>query len=191
MSAVRVGLNNIHAAILVKDDVTGVEYETPFKLAKAIEASISPNANEETLFADDGPSEVATQMGAIEVELGLDAISDEIQAKLLGHKINSDGVLEKKAGDQAPYVALLFESATSDGKSKLYTLYKGKFKLPERNHTTKNDSPEFQTDTISATFLRRDFDDVWERSVYTGGETVNQAVVDAWFTEVYEPATNG
>lgn len=183
------GLRDIYFAKLIKDDSTGVTYETPIKIGKAIEASISPNTNSETLSADDGPSEIETAFGGVEVEIGVDQLSHDIQALLLGHNINSDGVLEKKDTDLAPYGALLFKSQVSGGGDKLYALYKGKFQLQEESFATKTDSPEFQTDSISGTFMRRESDGVWGRSVYTKGEGVNQTVIANWFTKVYEPTS--
>ncbi|WP_272945148.1 major tail protein [Bacillus amyloliquefaciens] len=69
-------------------------------------------------------------------------------------------------------------------------MYKGKFQLQEEEFATKTDSPEFQTDSISGTFMRREFDGVWGRSVYTKGEGVNQTVINEWFTKVYEPSAS-
>ncbi|MED4523656.1 phage tail protein [Bacillus velezensis] len=190
MAGTRMGLRDIYFAKLIKDDEAGATYDKPVKIGKAIEASISPNTNSETLNADDGPSEIETAFGGVEVEIGVDQLSHDIQALLLGHTVNADGVLEKKDTDLAPYGALLFKSQVSGGGDKLYALYKGKFQLQEEEFATKTDSPEFQTDSISGTFMRREFDGVWGRSVYTKGEGVNQTVINEWFTKVYEPSTS-
>ncbi|CAF1802430.1 major tail protein [Bacillus subtilis] len=190
MAGTRVGLRDIYFAKLIKDDATGVAYETPVKIGKAIEASVSPNTNSETLNADDGPSEIETAFGGTEIEIGVDQLAHDKQALLLGHSVNADGVLEKKATDEAPYGALLFRAQVSGGGYKLYAFYKGKFQPQEESFATKTDSPEFQTDTITGTFMRREFDEVWSRSVYTKGEGVSQTVVDNWFKAVYEPSTS-
>ncbi|WEY95775.1 major tail protein [Bacillus subtilis] len=190
MAGTRVGLRDIYFAKLIKDDATGVAYETPVKIGKAIEASVSPNTNSETLNADDGPSEIETAFGGTEIEIGVDQLAHDVQALLLGHSVNADGVLEKKATDEAPYGALLFRAQVSGGGYKLYAFYKGKFQPQEESFATKTDSPEFQTDTITGTFMRREFDEVWSRSVCTKGEGVSQTVVDNWFKAVYEPSTS-
>lgn len=187
---VRVGLKNIHFAKILTEDENGVTYDTPVKIGNAIEASITPNTNSETLYADDGPSEVESSLGETEVEIGIDQLSTTAQALLFGHTILSDGVLEKKETDIAPYGALLFESATTGGKSKLYALYKGRFQPQEESFATKGDSPEFQTDSISGVFVRRDHDKVWQRSVFTGDEGVKAEVIENWFKKVYEPTTS-
>lgn len=190
MAGTRVGLRDVYFAKLIKDDATGATYETPIKVGKAIEASVSPNTNSETLNADDGPSEIETAFGGTEIEIGVDQLSHDVQALLLGHSVNADGVLEKKATDEAPYGALLFRAQVSGGGYKLYAFYKGKFQPQEESFATKTDSPEFQTDTITGTFMRREFDEVWSRSVYTKGEGVSQTVVNNWFKAVYEPSNS-
>ncbi len=135
-----VGLRDIYFAKLIKDDATGVAYETPVKIGKAIEASVSPNTNSETLNADDGPSEIETAFGGTEIEIGVDQLAHDVQALLLGHSVNADGVLEKKATDEAPYGALLFRAQVSGGGYKLYAFYKGKFQPQEESFATKTDS---------------------------------------------------
>jgi phi13 family phage major tail protein len=72
---------------------------------------------------------------------------------LLGSTVNEDGVLELSASDQAPYVALGFESEKSNGETRYVWLYKGKFSLPETSNKTKADKPEFQTEKISGVFI--------------------------------------
>ncbi|MGC3792045.1 major tail protein [Priestia aryabhattai] len=184
----RVGLSNIHFAKILEETETTVTYDTPVKIGAAIEATITPGVNSETLYGDDGVVDVATAQGATEISIGVDELDHDSQALLLGHFINEDGVIEKKETDDAPYGALLFESATLAKEKKLYVLYKGKFQLQEESFATKTDSPEFQTDSLSGTFFGRKHDKVWQRSIFTGRKGVNPEVVANWFKKVYEPS---
>ncbi|MGM7682657.1 major tail protein [Cytobacillus sp. Hm23] len=186
MSGIIIGLKNIHVAKLTKDDEIEVTYETPQRLAKAIEAKIKPNVNSSTLYADDGPAATDSSLGEIEVEINIDALSTQVQSFLLGHKVNGEGVLIKSADDVSPYVALGFSSPTSDGGNKFVWLYKGKFQLPESNYKTKGDSIEYQTPTISAKFIKRAFDNQWKVEVMSSDEGVSETVINNWFTEVYK-----
>src|SRR5919109_1439208 len=106
MSGVQVGLKDLHVAVLIQDDETGVAYEKPIKIAGAITAKITPTENTETLYADDTPAEIASSMGEITVEISVKDLPMEVQAKLFGHTLNEEGVLFKHRDDQAPYVAL-------------------------------------------------------------------------------------
>lgn len=184
-----IGLKNLHVAKLTKDDKTGVTYGAPQRLALAIEAKITPQVTSETLYADDKAAEVAESLGEIEVELGIDDLSSEMYALLLGKTANSDGVIEDKSTDTAPYVALGFSMPLSKGGEKLVWLYKGKFQLPEDQAKTKGDKVEFQTPTIKAKFVPREYDDKWRASVVTTDTGVDQAVIQNWFSAVYQETT--
>jgi phi13 family phage major tail protein len=182
-----IGLKNLYYAKLTKDDNTGVTYDTPNKIAKAIEANIVPTVNEAQLYADDGLAETAQSFGGVEVTLNVDDLPTDVLVDLLGHTKNADGVLEKSADDVAPYVAIGFQSEKSDGNDKYVWLLKGKFKLNEDSYKTKGDTPEFQTKSISATFMKREYDNKWMYQVDSGDAGVNATVITNWFTSVYEP----
>jgi phi13 family phage major tail protein len=185
MAGVQVGLSDLYYALLIKDDSTGVTYDTPVKIAGAINAKISPKTNTETLYADDGAAETATAMGEIDVEIQTKDIDLATQAALLGHTV-SNGVILKSNTDNAPYVAIGFRSVKSNGKYRYIWLYKGKFTLPDQEYKTKEDKPTFQTPTIKGTFVKREKDGLWQaigdedETGFTAGAT--------WFTSVYDPA---
>lgn len=179
---IRVGMSSVHYAIM-QDDET---YTTPKPLAGAITATISPTTNLETLYADDQAYEVATALGDISVELNVADIPTDVLKDLLGHKINSDGVLIKSATDIAPYVALGFKSVKSNGKYRFVWYYKGKFQPEEQEYQTKEDSPKFQTPTISGTFVPREKDKQWQAQVDEDDTGVKPEVITNWFAAVYE-----
>ncbi|MFS1511754.1 major tail protein [Chengkuizengella sp. SCS-71B] len=186
MSAIIIGLKNIHVAEMLTDNETETTYDTPKRLALAIEAKIKPNVNTATLYADDGPAATDSSLGEIEVELNIDSLPTEMQEFLLGHTVNAEGVLIKKSDDQAPYVALGFNSPTSDGQNQYVWLYKGKFELPEANYKTKGESIEYQTPTITGKFIKREFDNAWKATVMSGDAGVSATVIMNWFTGVYK-----
>lgn len=183
-----IGLRHFHYAVLKKDDTTGVEYDTPKRLSRAISANINPNSNTNTLYADDGAAETATSLGEIDLEIGIDQLPIEDQAVLLGHTVDSKGGLLKKSTDEAPYVAVGFRSANSDGTDKLVWLYKGKFTVSQEQYQTKGENVEFQTPTMSAKFVKRDFDDAWEYVINSDKLTKEES--ENFLTKVYEPVIN-
>lgn len=182
-----IGLRDPHFAKLIQDDNLGALYDVPTKIANAISASVTPNASSTSLYADDIIVAQTNSLGAIEVELEIDKLPSEVVEDLLGAKKNADGVLEFGADDQAPYVAFGFKSPLSNGGFKYVWLTKGKFSQPTSNFTTKGESVEYQTRTISGTFMAREFDTTWKYEVDTHDLT-DQAIANAWFNEVYEPA---
>ena len=174
-----IGLRDVYYALLKEDPISGSPtYDAPVKIAGAISANVNPNASSATLFADDGPYDTAATIGEISLELNMADLSLETQSVLLGHSI-SDGVLKRKAGDVPPWVAIGFRTLKSNGKYRYYWLNKGKFALPEEDLQTKGDSIEFQTPTISGSFVKRNCDDEWQR---VGDEDVAGFEPSSWFT---------
>lgn len=160
---VQIGLRDIHIALLIDDPLDGTaSYEASERLPGAITANINPNASSETLFADDGPYETASTTGEIALELNVADLPLEWQAKLLGHKIEG-GIMKRRTGDIPPWVAVAFRSLKTNGKYRYTWLNKGKFAPSEQGNETKGDSVNFQTPTITGSFVRRDSDDEWER----------------------------
>ena len=187
MAGVQVGFKDIHYAKLKTDEVgKPVEYETPKKLARAIEGTLTPTMNQETLFADDAPAEVAEALGEITLELNVDDLPPEVLADILGSKINEDGVLESGKEDFSPYVAVGFRALKSNGKYRYVWLYKGKFVLPEQGYKTKEDTPEFQTPSITANFITRESDGLWKVQMDEDMEGVGEGIAENWFKEVYQ-----
>ena len=188
---VLIGLRNLVYAKMLTDPPYGqgqASYEKPKLIAGAISANINPNASTETLFADDGPFETATTIGQIEVELNVADLPLEVQAELLGHTYQN-GVLIRKAGDVPPWVAIGFKSLKSNGKFRYTWLAKGKFSIPEQNNQTKGDSVEFQTPTITGSFVKRECDDEWERHIDEDDENFTPEMAANWFNDPYGTST--
>lgn len=184
--AVPVGLKDIYYAKLLSGD-TATEapvYETPKALLPAITANVTPTVESATLHGNDGPIITANALSEIEVEIGVANLSLEQQADLLGSTIDADtGLLWDNSDDQAPEVALGFRRSMSDGSFVYTWLLKGKFTLPTEEATTKQGEIEFQTPTITGTFLKRIFDSEW-RVRADSNNADSAAAIAAWFTKV-------
>lgn len=163
--SVEIGLKDVYYALLTADPKGGTPtYAAPVALVGAISANINPNTNSETLYADDGPYEVATSLGGITLELNVADLDLDQQAALLGHTVTG-GVLKRISTDVPPWLAIGFKSIKSNGKYRYTWLAKGKFAQPEQKHETKGDAINFQTPMATGTFVKRDADDEWERHI--------------------------
>jgi len=181
INGVKVGLSNLYYATLTSDASGGVVYDTPTIITGIITANINPNSVVETLFADDGPLEVATQLGNIEFELVVADIPLNIQAVLLGHTISA-GIMTRLATDTPIWVAIGFKALKSNGNYRYAWLVKGKFREPELNHETKDDSVNFQTPTIVGHFVKRDYDEMWLKQADEDESGYQAATGTNWFT---------
>ncbi|MFT9116554.1 MAG: major tail protein [Sporolactobacillus sp.] len=184
-----IGLRDVVVAKLLTDvKGTGATYDTPIPFAPAISASISANGAVTSIYTDDGPSESVSAIGEIEVEFESSQIIKTALALVLGHTINSDGVLEKSIQDVAPNVAIGFRSLKANGSYHYVWLLKGKFAVPDEKYQTKDNNVSAQTATIKGSFLRRQADDLYEVAVDSDDTNLGASVIENWLTAVYAPA---
>lgn len=182
---VPIGVSDLYYALLIDDPLSGTAvYQTPKRIPGVISANVNPNGSNDTLFADDGPYETASTIGQISLELNVADLSIEMQAELLGHTIVA-GILMRKSSDVPPWVAIGFKSLKSNGKYRYTWLNKGKFALPEQANKTKGDSIEFNTPTISGSFVKRECDNEWERHTDEDCLDYMPIVGSQWFNNPY------
>lgn len=193
--SVAIGLTKLHYAILKTDrapktdsptDPGELVYEDPVRLPGAITANFSPNASNDTLFADDGPYDTASTLGAMSLELNVADIPPRHRAVILGCTYDeTTGMVKDSANDIPPYLAVGCAVKKSNGFDRLIWYLKGKFAAPDDNNQTKADSVNWNTPTITGNFLKRDYDDQWRYSVDTDDEAYTGDKVDftEWFTK--------
>ena len=203
---VAIGLTNLYYAFLKeeKDVPLGASidgtidglYDEPVRLAGAITANFSPSASNDTLFADDGPYEVASTLGAMTLELNVADIPPEHRAALLGEETDT-GIVVSNSGNTPPWVACGMSVKKSNGSSRLIWYLKGKFAAPDENNQTKADSINWNTPTITGNFAKRVCDDNWRYAVDVDDiakETNTQIKEDgkfaAWFSKEVICCTN-
>lgn len=185
---VRIGFADLHAALITKDDETGLAYETPFKIAPAVSASLSPKVSSDAFYADDIAMISTNVLSTVEVEIETADISSENIAKLLGAKIDAAGAVVESATDTAPELALLWRSKKSNGKYVYYQLCKGTFGIDKDEYKTTEDKINYQTSKLKGTFIPTIHNGMWRVKLdEESSESGAAAAVKAWFTTVYQP----
>ena len=128
-------------------------YGDPFAFGKAIGIQVTPNYAEGSLNADDEQSEYDKEFNYADVTLNTSTIPMAAYKIMFGHTVDE----EKKnvrfnKDDQAAYAGTgWIASEVVDGK-KYFTgniLYKAKYSEPADDHSTKGDSIEYKTPSIS------------------------------------------
>lgn len=200
--ATRIGCDNLVYAIMKTEETASAApiYDTVKPAPGVISININPNSSQETLFADDGPMEVATTLGKIEVEINKAELTTENKADLLGHSVDTNGGIVYSDNDVPPWVAIGFRTLKSNGKYRYVWLYKGKFLDPEDNNETKNDSINFQTDTIKGQFAKLNNTTtvgtrklhLWKYEMDGDNTDAKETIMNKWFDAVLMPnATEG
>lgn len=181
VEGVKIGLDSLYYALLTADASGGASYGTPVAIEGAISANVNPNSVIGTLFADDGPMEVSSNLGNIELELNVADLPLATLAVFLGHTM-SLGVLAEVANAVPPWMAIGFRTLKSNSNYRYYWLVKGKFRTPEENAETKSDAVNFQTPTIVGHFVKREYDSVWRRRTDADDDNYVTATGTNWFT---------
>lgn len=147
----KIGLQNFLYGILTEASDGTPSYGVAKKPAKAISCTVDITNNDAKLFADDGLAESDTTFQSGNVTIGIDDEDDIMLADLLGHEI-VNGEMIRNANDIAPYVGfgrILTKLVNGVYKYKVEFLYKVKFSEPSQDNSTKGESVEFGTSTLS------------------------------------------
>lgn len=190
-----IGLDKLFYAKITEDDAGDETYATPVQLAKAMNADLTVELAEATLYADDGASEIVKEFKNGTLSLGVDDIGASVASDLTGATIDANGVVISASEDGGEPVAVGFRAKKTNGKYKYYWLYRVKFGIPATNLATKGDSITFSTPTIEGTILRRNKIDgkgkhPWKAEVTEGDTAVAANTIANWYKEVYEPSYN-
>ena len=190
-----IGLDSLYYATISENPDSGEEtYDTPKPLAKAISAEVSIEVAEAILYADDGPSEVVKEFKSGTLTLGVDDISAQVAADLVGAVLDKNKVLVSTSEDGGMPVAIGFRARKANGKYRYFWLYKVRFAIPAASLNTKGDSVEFSTPEIEGTILRRTKPDTSGKHPWKVETTEGEAaktITDGWFKTVYEPTYAG
>lgn len=184
--SIPVGLTNLYYALLdVNSDVVGgaATYGAPVRIGGAISANFSPNASNDTIFADDGPYETASTLGAMTLELNIADLTNAERAALLGGTYDAaNGTYTAKETDIPPFVAIGCQVKKSNGANRFVWYLKGKFTAPDDSNQTKADSINWATPTITGNFLARDCDDKYRVALDSDEVNANASAIANWFT---------
>lgn len=178
------GLKNFHYAIVTADTASDYTTSVPKRIPGGISVTATTTTNTSTLYADDGAAATDTAIGSTQVTINTKDLPTEIEAELLGHTVSADGVLIEKTDSVAPYVAVGFSGATSDGGEMFVWLFKGRFAIPDQNLQTRGENVEYQTPTIVGQFIKRTHDNAFRAKVVSTDEGVNPIVIEDWFKSV-------
>ena len=188
-----IGLDKLYYAKITEDENGNETYATPVQLAKAMNADLSVELPEATLYADDGAAEIVKEFKNGTLSLGVDDVGASVASDLTGATIDANGVVVSTSEDGGDPVAVGFRAKKSNGKYKYYWLYRVKFGIPATNLATKGDSITFSTPTIEGTILRRNKVDgkgkhPWKAEVTEGDTAVTADIIANWYKQVYEPS---
>lgn len=187
-----IGVDNFHYAVQLLDRPDVAIYGDIMKFPNIINATATPSAVEATLYADNKAVIQYTGVGNVAVSLEFASIPTQVVADLVGSP--RTGAVKHTSGDQtAPYVGIAWRQLYNTGEYSYVKLYKGQFQEPEVAAQTKGDSIEFQTRTLTGTFVSTAFEGEMEGKTFSYlMDTVDEADPlyadegETWFNKFLE-----
>lgn len=179
------GLKDLFYSVVTEGEDGVEEYGTPKSLAGAITADLSVTTADGKLYVDDALSESVSEFAAALLKLGIDDLTPEVTAEILGQAVDANKVVWAGGDDEPPYIAVGFRAKKTGGKYKYIWLLKGRAKIPAEKYETKGESINFQTPEIEINFMRRKKDGNWKAD-FVGKPSEETA--KKWFTAVPEKA---
>ncbi len=146
-------------------DVTGAPvYTNGIVMAKAMSAKITINKNNSILYADDDIDEIDQSFISGKETLAINELPHDVQAFILGHKINANGEMVANENDISPYVGHGFYGKVrrkNVDKWRAIWFHKIQFAEPDDETETKGESVTFQTPSIEGTIMK-DINGSWK-----------------------------
>lgn len=163
-------------------------------VGKAIEANMSIELSDNSLYGDDVIAESDKSFVSGTITVGVDDISKEVYTTWFGSKTETvDGVEEviDGAGLQSPVGGFGFYRVRRKNgvrSIRAFWIYKTQWGVPSEEATTKGEQIEWQTPSVEGTIMTLDDEDVtWRR----WADFTSEADAKAWLNEkanIGEPA---
>lgn len=148
---------------------------TSGQIADAIQADITIELNSAKLYASDALKEYDNSFKSGKITLGIDDLSDTVQAELLGHTV-VDGEITAASTDAAAYVGIGFygkKKVAGVAKYRAIWIPQVMFSEPNDSNKTKGEAADFATPSLEGTIVA-DSTGVWkiEKSFTTEADAI-------------------
>lgn len=184
---VKYNLKNVHAAKLtetVTEGVTSYSYATPQAIPGAVSITLDAEGDSSPFYADGIVYFRSYANNGYSGDLEIALIPEWFRTEILKEVLDTNGILVEKA-DNAESVkfALLFEF-DGDERAIRHVIYNCSASRPSIESSTKEETIEPGTETLSLTADPREDGLVKSRI----GDTTAKATYDGWYQSVYVPA---
>lgn len=183
---VKYNLKNVHAAKLtetVVEGVTNYSYATPQAIPGAVSITLDAEGDSSPFYADGIVYFRTYANNGYSGDLEIALIPEWFRTEILKETLDTNGVLVEKADNtESVKFALLFEF-DGDERAIRHVMYNCSASRPSIESSTKKETIEPGTETLSLTADPREDGLVKSRT----GDTTAKATYDGWYQSVYVP----
>lgn len=150
MAKIKYGIKNCHYAVATIASNGSATYGTPVPLVGAVSLSLDQQGDTNKFFADNIVFFTSVANNGYEGDLELAIVPDSFYTDCLGFANDAKSVMYEDANKTPAHFALTFQVETDEGPKRV-VLYNCVATRPALNASTKEDTIEPQTETISIT----------------------------------------
>lgn len=179
---IKYGISKCYYAVATDDGTGTLTYETPVALPGAVSLSLDAQGDTNTFYADNIIYFSSTANNGYQGDLELALLPDAFRTAVLGETLDATkGIYLEHANVPTVEFALMFQFEGDESATR-HCMYRCTASRPATNGSTKEESIEPQTESITITAMPRINDElVKSRCPSTAPAYAN------WFTTVQEP----
>lgn len=181
---IKYGCSKLYYAKATDDGTGTLTYATPVAMPGAVSLSLDQQGDVTNFFADNIIYWTGNANNGYQGDLELALLPESFRTDILGETLDSNGTYVERSSDKQAEFALLFQFE-GDEHATRHALYRCVASRPSVSGSTKEESIEPQTETVTITAMPRINDEVVKaRCPYTASTTSSYAT---WFDAVVEP----
>ena len=186
---IKYGIKNVYYAKATISTTGTATYGSPKPLQGAVSISLDAQGDTNKFYADNIVYFTSVANNGYEGDLELARVPDDFLEDCLGYIRDAAGVLVEDAGAVGEHFALMFQFE-GDVNAKRTVLYNCVAARPTVEGSTKEDSIEPQTETISITATSI-YNSVLNKDLVKASctETSASAAYNGWLSAVYQTTT--
>ena len=185
---IKYGISRCYYAVCTLASNGSATYGAPKALPGAVSLSLDAQGDTNKFYADNIVYYTTVANNGYEGDLELAKIPDDFLKDCLGYAADVNGVLFEDAGAAPGHFALIFQFE-GDAHAKRHVLYNCVATRPSVSGSTKEESIEPQTETISITATTV-YNAGYDKDIVKASVTPSEATqYNSWLTTVYQVAS--
>lgn len=180
---IKYGLTNVYYAKATDDGTGELSYASPVRILGGVNLSLDASGDSNTFYADNIAFFTSTANNGYQGDLEVALLPDSFRTDILGEELDAtSGIYAEYSNKPTVEFALLFQFEGDENATR-HCLYRCVASRPSVSGSTKEESIEPQTESITITAMPRLNDELVKSRCPSAASAYAN-----WFTAVVEPA---